>query len=147
MKVVLLVALALLVSIAAGAVACEEATPPVGGPCEYGHIPGVATVVSVEADDSEDALCQDAVVVTFDFVPDDASAVDDYRFPGWLDTGQHLTVGAGANPPRAWVVEQGLTERSEHRCVRSEITSGTCTPVLFSFPDIDFSDWSQWIRK
>ena len=113
----------------------------VGGPCEYVDIPGVATIVSVENAPPEDYNCKNAVVVTFDFVPDDPGAVDNYLFPNWSDTGQHLTVGGGMNPPLQWVLLQGLSKGSKHRCERSEITDGTCTPVCFSFPDIDFSGW------
>ncbi|MDY6912445.1 MAG: META domain-containing protein, partial [Chloroflexota bacterium] len=79
----------------------------------------------------------------FDFVPDEPGDVDRYRFPDWSDKGQYLTVGAGMNPPRAWVEDQGIVEGSTQRCMRLEITKGTCTPVIFSFPEIDFSGWAD----
>ncbi|MDY6839415.1 MAG: hypothetical protein SWH78_15730 [Thermodesulfobacteriota bacterium] len=116
----------------------------VGGACYYVDIPGIARIVSITTPASNDNNCNNAVEVTFDFTPDDPAAADTYLFPNWSDTGQHLTVGDGKNPPKEWVLAQGLTPSSKHRCVRSEITDGACTPVVFSFPDIDFSRWPEF---
>ena len=119
----------------------------VGGPCEYVDIPGTARVVLVKEAAQADSNCKDAVEVIFDFVPDDPAAIDDYLFPNWEDTDQRLTVGGGMNPPKTWVLEQGLTEGSEHRCLRSEITKGTCTPVIFRFPEINMKGWEEHCFK
>jgi hypothetical protein len=115
----------------------------VGGPCEYVDIPGIARVVSANEADPADFNCKNAVEVIFDFIPDDPAAIDDYLFPTSKDTGKRLTVGSGMNPPKTWVLEQGLTEGSEHSCIRREITKGTCTPVIFHFPDIDMNKWEE----
>lgn len=120
-----------------------EVEPIVGGPCDYDVISGMATIVSVRDADPAANNCDDAVEVVFDFVPDEPGDVDRYRFPDWSDKGQYLTVGAGMNPPRAWVEDQGIVEGSTQRCMRLEITKGTCTPVIFSFPEIDFSGWAD----
>ena len=120
--------------------ACSEI---VGGPCEYVDIPGTARVVLVKEAAPIESNCKDAVEVIFDFVPDNPAIIDDYLFPNWEDTGQRLTVGGGMNPPKTWVLAQGLTEGSEHRCIRSEITKGTCTPVIFRFPEIDMKGWEE----
>ena len=73
----------------------------VGGPCEYLDIPGMATIISIRDADPVSNNCKDAVEVVFDFAPEDADAVENYRFPNWSDKGQHLTVGGNMNPPRA----------------------------------------------
>ena len=121
-----------------------ESPHAVGGPCEYVDIPGIAKIVSVKEAPSTEYNCAKAVQVTFDFVPNDPAAVKSYRFPNWKDTGCHFTVGGGMNPPKAWVLERGLVEGSEHACVRSEITKGTCTPVNFSFPTINMDGWEKY---
>ena len=122
----------------AGVPTTAEARPAVGGPCEYVAISGVATIVSVGEVDPQHYSCpNNPVQVLFDFVPDDAGATEAYRWPDWPDTGQRLTIAAGANPPRRWVTEEGLTAGSQHRCLRREVVSGACPPVLFEFPDLD----------
>jgi len=132
-----------LVAVMLGACSKAVSGPTVGGPCQYVDVPGVARIVSVVEAASTDYNCANAVKVTFDFVPNDPTAVNNYRFPNWEGKGQCFMVGAGMNPPKSWVLEQGLTEGSEHACVRSEITKGTCTPVIFSFPEIKKEGWEK----
>ena len=117
--------------------------PPVGGPCPYVDIPGIARIVSVEKAPSTEYNCADAVKVTFDFVPNDPAAVDHYRHPSWKDTGNSFTLSRGMNPPKTWVLERGLIVGSEHACVRSESTAGACTPVMFTFPEINMEGWQK----
>jgi hypothetical protein len=106
---------------------------PVGGPCEYAEVSGTATIVSVsDASEGENNCANDPVVVVFDFVPDDPGD-EAHAATGW-----HLTIGGGANPPRAWVDAEGLTVGTEHPCMRSDILSGTCTPVLYTFTGVDY---------
>ena len=119
---------------------CE---PIVGGPCEYVDIPGTATIVSVTPVSEDAAPAYDAVEVLFDFVPDDPSAAEKYLFPEWPDSGQKMTLWGGTSLPRQWVQDQGLAVESLHSCIRSEIIEGTCTPVVFSFPDLSDPDWPQ----
>jgi len=100
--------------------------PVAGGQCEYVDIPGIARVVSVKQGSSEDT-----VEVTFNFVPNNPAAIDDYMFPNYEDTGQCLYV------TKTGALERGLIEGSEHGCVRLEMTAGTCAPVVFQFTDFD----------
>ena len=108
------------------------------GPCAYVDIPGECTIMAVMEPSADAMNCSnDPVEVRFDFIPDDLDAREDYRFPNMADERQLLTVAGGANPPRTWVEDEGLTEGSRHACVRREITRGTCTPVLFEFTGVD----------
>ena len=117
---------------------------PVGGACTYAEIAGAATIVSVTQADPSLYNCQnDPVEVVFDFVPNDPTATGSYRFPAWADTGQHLTVSGGANPARQWTLDAGLTPGTQHPCVRSEITAGTCTPVIFTLSDVDYTKGAE----
>ena len=110
--------------------------------CEYVDIAGVATVTYVSGLDSNGR-----VEVKFDFVPDDATATYNYLFPDWPDTDQYLTVDGGENPTQEWVDEQEIEEGSKHTCVRSERTSGTCTPVVFSFDGKVEDEYEYYIEN
>ena len=105
----------------------------------YSSIPGWAVVTGVRDADPAEYNLEDAMAVVFDFAPDDVDARAGYLFPGAPDTGQRLTVGPGANPPRWWVHASGLVPGSRHRCVRRELLRGVSTPVVFEFPDLDTS--------
>ncbi len=105
--------------------------PMVGGPCKYADTPGMATIVSVEpAPDGALNCTNHPVEVVFDFTPTNAGT-------GGAATGRTLTIGEGLNPPLSWVQAEGLIVGSQHPCVRHDIIEGTCTPILYSFPDID----------
>jgi len=110
----------------------------VGGPCSYRDIPGWARIVSIEESSKDANSCpNNPVVVRFDFIPADPS----------LEAKQAedltLTVGAGMNPARSYMAAKGIVKGRTYCCVRREITNGTCTPVLYTFPKIDLSDFEQ----
>ena len=112
--------------------------PVVGGPCAYKDIPGWARIVSIQTAPPKAHNCpNDPVEVRFDFIPADPS----------LEAKQAedltLTVGGGMNPARSYVAAKGIVKGKTYRCVRREITKGTCTPVLYTFPKIDLSDFDK----
>jgi hypothetical protein len=116
---------------------------PPGGPCSYVEYPGSAIIVSVEEDTSQLRTCENAALIKFTFQPADSSASSRYLFPQRSDTNQAFLVGSGCTPPLNWAISQGLAVGSEHSCVRREIISGTCSPVGFGFPEIDYSAWGD----
>ena len=111
----------------------------IGGPCSYAKFPGLATIVSVEPAPPDAYNCDNAVEVTFDFVPHNPADLGLYMNPGWPDQGRKLTTIGGANPSLEWVELMGLTVGSIHPAVRMEITEGTCTPVIHKLLDIDYA--------
>jgi hypothetical protein len=112
----------------------------VGGPCHYTVIPGTCRITSVKNAAPDQNNCQnDPVEVLFDFTPKNKKAPDDYRLPAWKDKNQHLVLPGGRNPPRKWVEQQGLKQGATKNCQRTEITQGTCAPVIFKILDVDFS--------
>jgi hypothetical protein len=121
---------------------CEPET--IGGPCPYADYPGTATIRSVVPDTLTDRKCENAVFITFDFSPDDSTAVDRYRFPAWPDTGRTFDIFGMKSIPAGWADKEGLTVGSEHRSTRKEIRTGPCTPLIFDFPEIDYSDWIDY---
>lgn len=122
----------------------SDAADIAGGRCEYKDFQGSATITAVTEPDAGEDNCKNAVKIIFTFTPNDASAPDQYRFSQWPDNEQKFTVGSGKNPPKDWAESVGLIIGSTHKCVRSEIISGTCTPVIYSFPDIDLTGWETW---
>jgi hypothetical protein len=108
--------------------------PPIfGGPCKYLDTLGVATIVALETPEPDVLNCpNDPVEVIFDYQPDDPASRD------LGATGLRLTISEGVNPPREWVESEGLTVGSQHVCIRRDIASGTCSPLLFDFADVDY---------
>ncbi len=97
-------------------------------------------VLNSTPDSSSGRKCETAVFITFDFAPDDSSATDRYRFPAWPDTGRTFDIFGMTSIPAAWADKEELTPGSEHGCMRREIRTGACTPLIFEFPDVDLSD-------
>ena len=116
----------------------------VGGPCPYTDFPGTATIRTVTPDNSIDRNCENDVIIVFDFAPDDSSDVDSYRFPAWPDTGRTFDLISGGSVPDRWAEKEGLTPGSEHPCIRREIRVGSCSPLIFEFPDVDITDWPDY---
>ncbi len=112
----------------------------IGGPCPYTDFPGTATIRTITPDNSPGSTCENAVIIIYDFAPADSSDVDRYRFPAWPDTGRVFTLMSGRSIPDRWADKEGLTPGSEHQCIRREIRTGPCTPLIFEFPDVDYSD-------
>jgi hypothetical protein len=112
---------------------------PVGGACGYRDIEGTCTITSIAAADPQLANCApDPVAVTFSFAPTVAPSPP-YLYPGRPDTGITLTIDGGENPPLSCVTALGIIEGSQHACTRREETAGSCTPVVFEIPGLDFS--------
>lgn len=114
-----------------------------GSKCTYREIPGNAVITRISKADPNAGNCKNGMEIRFSFTPDDPRAQNSYIFPQHSDEEQRLTVGAGMNPSSQWIEAKGITVGSGYRCIRKEITQGSCTPVLFVFPDIDFSDWDK----
>jgi hypothetical protein len=115
----------------------------IGGVCDYRRIYGWAAITEIRSAASDAENCNDAVDVIFTFTPDEPRTPQDRRFADFPNTGQYLRVGAGLNPARAWARSKGLVEGSVHRCIRSEIIKGACTPVVFTFPELDMEGWER----
>jgi len=125
------------------AICIADCSDDIGGPCSYVEYPGSATIISVEQDTSQMRLCENGALIQFTFQPTDSSASGRYRFSNRPDTNQTFIVGSGCSAPLNWAISQGLVVGSGHRCVRCEMTDGTCSPVVFRFPDINYSAWGD----
>jgi len=104
--------------------------------CQYDSINGMALVTSAAWNNPEPgAQAPQSVEIVFSFTPDTPGRKPAYRFPAVPDQNQgariHLEAGY-LERGRREIVPGGTV-----RCVRNEIKSGTCTPVVFSFPDYE----------
>ncbi len=105
------------------------------GGCAYDEIPGTAVIDSVETAPDDQSNCVDAVEVLFTFTPTDPALPADAEYP--------FLVGDGKNPNRDWAEAKGLIVGSTHDVLKSEETSGVCTPILYEFTNIDTSDYAD----
>ncbi len=110
----------------------------------YVDTPGQAKILRVEDAPPGECSCpNDPVAVYYEFIPD----VPEAEPPRWYDEFDHedgwrLRIGAGMHPPRAWVLQEGLTPGSFHRCIRRHIATTSRlmmpNPIVFKFPDLDW---------
>lgn len=109
-----------------------------GGRCAYEDTTGTATITAIRDPPSDLYNCpNDPVEVMFDFVPADPS------LSALSATDQRATVGSGANPNRAYILAKGFSEGNQLRCTRKDIRQGSCSPILYEFPDVDLSDYAD----
>ncbi len=119
--------------LAAVAVAACGTETRIGACGTYTDTPGTASIVSVETAPANEYDCaNDPVRVLFDFTPTDPQAAS------LAASGVKLTIGAGMNPPRAWVTSSGLTVGSDHPAVRSDQPVGPCSPVVWKLTAADY---------
>jgi hypothetical protein len=110
----------------------------IGGGCEYTQIEGTAIITAIEDAPADENNCpNNPKKVSFKFIPNDPSAPDNYKFENVLDSIQYLSINDGKNPSLTWIEANGVTVDSVYTCFREEITTGTCTPVIFSFQALD----------
>ena len=116
----------------------SRSSDPTGGPCTYTSTTGTATIVSLNSASTNSNNCNNnPVEVVFNFTPANPADANDAT-----DKNRVLTVGDGKNPPLNYVLSKGLTIGSIHPCTRQIEVSGTCSPVVFIFTNVDLSDYS-----
>ena len=97
--------------------------PGFGGPCSYTTYPGTATFTSIQS-------VSTGIKASFNFTTTDPNA------PKWSsDTGNYLVLATGL-PTQQWVDAQKLSVGTQINASRRDIVSGTCTPLMYSFPSL-----------
>lgn len=131
--------------------ACSPATPAespspgpdrtVGGACSYADIGGTCTIGALVDAPVGEFRCEGgspSKKVPFRFAATDPSAKLEYGGP---DPAQDtLTVGGGMHPSAGWLEANGVKEGASFACTRKHITSGTCSPVVWTFPTLKVDD-------
>lgn len=120
-------------------ISCSSSnSDPIGGPCTYTSTTGTATIVSLNTASTGSNNCNNnPVEVVFNFTPINPADANNTT-----DNNRILTVGDGKNPPLNYVLNKGLTIGSTHPCTRQIEVSGACTPIIFTFTDVDLSDYA-----
>ena len=109
-----------------------------GGECDYKVISGKAVIISISNAPSTSNNCpNDPQEIKFNFTPDNSENINNYLFPNWKDTCNFITIHAGKNPSKNWAERNNIHINDELKCYRNEIIQGTCTLVVFKFPDLD----------
>ena len=122
----------------------------VGGPCAYADFPGTAVIVSVTPHPASPANAPAAGAqmpppgsgydVVFTFTPDAPILGEPLYQPGRSHT---LTLVNGTAPGPKFLQKYGIAPGKTFACRLRLIRKGTCTPMLFAFPDIDLTDYFE----
>ena len=144
LRLVSLCALAVLAACPAYAFAAGDGGR-VGGPCRYDNFPGKATIVSVapwrpDAPGQGSPTPYPPLAVAFTFAPDAPIAGEPLYRPGIEHA---LTLVNGMPPGPRFAAKYGIAPGKAFACRLRLIRQGTCTPVLFAFPDIDQTDYFE----
>jgi len=109
-----------------------------GGACEYAKYEGYAVIKSIKQAPASEYNCPDSPQkIIFDFTPLNISDRKSYIFSNRSDTGVEMKINDGINPSLAWVKKNGITAGKKFKCFRTELKKGTCTPVIFTFPELN----------
>lgn len=108
--------------------ACDTS---VGQSGKYVDFKGKATITQIK--EVSDSACKNSVEILFDFKPDNEQDLSKYKFNNFKD--QSVTMFPNLKPSKAWVDKKGIKVGSTYSAKRSEIISGTSTPVVISITE------------
>jgi hypothetical protein len=114
-----------------------------GGPCEYNVYRGSARIVSIQKKElSRDygGSSYDSYEVKFSFSTDEVIKEAHGKIAGK----EYLLLLTNSwYPGEKFLEKYGIEKDRIYDCYLKVITSGTCTPIVFDFPDIDRSDYFE----
>ncbi len=109
-----------------------------GGACEYSKIEGFAKIISIKPAPADAYNCPDNPrQIIFQFTPANSSDREKYRFKNFSDSSIELKINDGVNPPLSWIKKNKIEAGKKYICIRTELLKGTCTPVIFRFPELN----------
>ncbi len=113
-----------------------------GGPCRYQSFSGWATIVSITPLSGARAQGPPyrGYEVKFMFKPDQPIPQSFAQPEGSLFP---LRLTNSWPPGSKFIQKYGIVIGKTFPCVLKIITQGTCTPMVFDFPTIDLSDYSE----
>ena len=123
----------------------DPVIPVVGGSCKYKSSVETVEVVSIsDANRSNSAYLscdKHAVKVMFTFKP--SSTLGGMLTP---DRPWSLYDTVGKYTSAEYIKSKGLKVGNTYKVKVDTISSGTCTPILFKFVDVDFSDKENYCK-
>ena len=105
----------------------------VGGECNYALYPGQAKIVSVKKITSTEIPGSTSFEIRFAFHSDRTIKESFVRTEGKT----FLLLHGNLYPDDAFVRQHDIAVDRFYPCIMKVITKGTCTPVLFEFPDME----------
>lgn len=97
----------------------------VGGPCEYRDVPGTCRVDTIEPSGAN--AYGEGFRTLFTFLPESSSEPQ--------ASGVALKIGDGQDPTDRYLRENRIAPGRSFPCVRRVLVRGTCTPVVYAFPE------------
>jgi hypothetical protein len=111
---------------------------PDGGRCTYVKYEGKAKIKSIAPAPVAEYNCpENPMQILFEFTPDTITDRQKYKFDNYNDTACYMRINDGANPSNKWIAFNKVEIGKVFKCFRMEQALGTCTPVIFEFPDIN----------
>lgn len=111
---------------------------PSGGSCTYNKFEGYAVIKSIRNAPADEYNCPNQPKkILFEFTPLNQADRQKYRFKNFSDSSRSLQINDGANPSLDWIKKNKIEVGKKYKCFRTEIVSGTCTPVGFTFSDLN----------
>ena len=115
-----------------------------GGPCDYKEYKGKATIFSIrkkKAAKGYGGKSIDGYDVKFSFVPFGEIKESHGKVEGKLYS---LKLTNSWYPGSKFLEKYNIKEGKIFDCTIKVITKGTCTPILFDFPEITLSDYFEF---
>ncbi len=117
----------------------------VGGRCEYRDLPGTATITRVAktaaSSQQAGAAGYEGLEIEFSFAS--SQPIEDAAVRRFAERPHQLRLINSWYPGPRFVQKYGLTQGRALKAVLQIITKGTCTPMLFWFPEVDLSDYFE----
>jgi hypothetical protein len=120
----------------------------VGGPCTYDSYPGHATITRIEkTEQSKDQAKAiggpgyEGYEVSFSFVTD--KVIKQPWAKEALKKEHLLELQNSWYPGERYLKKYGLEKGKTLKCTLKAITSGTCTPVIFEFDEVNTIDYFE----
>jgi hypothetical protein len=111
---------------------------PSGGGCVYNKFEGYAVIKSISNAPADEYNCPNQPKkILFEFTPLNLSDRQQYKIKNFSDTSRSLQINDGANPSLDWIKKNKIEVGKKYKCFRTELVSGTCTPVIFTFSDLN----------
>lgn len=97
----------------------------VGGPCEYREVAGTCRFDTIEPSGAN--AYGEGFRTLFTFFPESSSEPQ--------ASGVSLKIGDGQDPTNRYLRENRIEPGRRFPCVRRVLVRGTCTPVIYAFPE------------
>jgi len=115
----------------------------VGGPCEYKEYKGTARIISIRhktMPKTHGGFSYEPYEVKFSFHPDERIEESFAQVEGREYT---LMLNNSWYPGPKFLHKYGIEVGAYFDCGLNVITKGSCTPIIFDFPDINLSDYFE----